>query len=309
MRRDWSWRESIQSIGSVVRRLVRYALLVTLFGALLVAIVVGLGVVSVPETLGDEVDHLVGELDVDRDGLSSNRERALGTDPWAWDTDGDRLGDGWEVKQRTDEGADLPGADPLRTDLYVQVSYATDVEALTETEKADLREVWAEMPVSNPDGSAGIDIHLVETALEEQPVLTTGSEMRDYQQRYYTRAYMGERQCSYHLSVVGEIAGEGIAGLGETPGRFSFVEGEYRSNILEGSVSLRVNTVTHELLHNVVGQTEFTDETGHTEGGWLSAGGDVGSTPEAEEYLSPTVADHLSEEGFAESEYYSRVRC
>jgi len=50
------------------------------------------------------------DLDPDDDGLTVEEETLAGTDPSRWDTDGDGLPDGWEVRHRLDPGSAL-GAD------------------------------------------------------------------------------------------------------------------------------------------------------------------------------------------------------
>ncbi|WP_394347808.1 hypothetical protein [Haloarcula mannanilytica] len=95
--------------------------------------------------------------DTDGDGLSDSLERSVyGTDPTDPDTDGDGYPDGMEVRC----GQAIPGADPLRTDIYVEVD-STQSTTLSDSVRASIVETFDSAPVSNPDGSTGIDIHLV----------------------------------------------------------------------------------------------------------------------------------------------------
>jgi len=95
--------------------------------------------------------------DTDGDGLSDSLERSVyGTDPTDPDTDGDGYPDGMEVRC----GQVIPGADPLRTDIYVEVD-STQSTTLSDSVRASIVETFDSAPVSNPDGSTGIDIHLV----------------------------------------------------------------------------------------------------------------------------------------------------
>ncbi len=105
---------------------------------------------------GEELTHGTDPFDpdTDGDGLSDGREVDLGTDPLAPDTDGDGLPDGAEV---TAEEA-LPGADPLRMDVYLEVDYEAD--AKPETSVARTKQAFANAPIDNPDGSRGIDLHV-----------------------------------------------------------------------------------------------------------------------------------------------------
>ena len=96
-------------------------------------------------------------VDTDGDGLSDTAETSVfGTNPSRTDTDGDGYPDGMEVHC----ARSLPGADPLRTDIYVEVD-AAGPEMLSEDVRQSIRDTFAEAPVLNPDGSRGIDIHLI----------------------------------------------------------------------------------------------------------------------------------------------------
>ncbi|WP_233563324.1 hypothetical protein [Haloarcula sp. Atlit-7R] len=95
--------------------------------------------------------------DTDGDGLSDSLERSVyDTDPTNADTDGDGYPDGMEVRC----GQAIPDADPLRTDIYVEVD-STESTTLSEPVQTSIVETFEKAPVSNPDGSTGIDIHLV----------------------------------------------------------------------------------------------------------------------------------------------------
>jgi len=86
--------------------------------------------------------------------------------PITRDTDGDGLPDIWEMRGYTHGGTfvDLPGygADPRRKDLFVWMDYmvkgGTSL-APTKTVIDNIKAVFANAPVSNPDGSTGITIH------------------------------------------------------------------------------------------------------------------------------------------------------
>ena len=95
--------------------------------------------------------------DTDGDGLSDSLERSTyNTDPTDADTDGDGYPDGMEV--RCEQA--IPDADPLRTDIYVEVD-STQATTLSDSVQTSIVETFENAPVSNPDDSTGIDIHLV----------------------------------------------------------------------------------------------------------------------------------------------------
>ncbi len=86
--------------------------------------------------------------------------------PAATDTDGDSLPDAWETNGYDADGdgdvdVDLPafGATPNKKDLFVEMDYMSG--RLASTAAFDrIKAVFAAAPVSNPDGSTGIRIHL-----------------------------------------------------------------------------------------------------------------------------------------------------
>ncbi|MBT8212292.1 MAG: hypothetical protein KJN71_04005 [Acidimicrobiia bacterium] len=102
--------------------------------------------------------------DSDGDGLTDAEELALGTDRFDPDTDDDALLDGWEVNGHPN-GTPLPGADPLRKDIYVEMDYMSRASALNglgpnQNVIDESVAVFANAPVANPDGSMGITFHL-----------------------------------------------------------------------------------------------------------------------------------------------------
>jgi hypothetical protein len=215
------------------------------------------------------------------------------------DTAGDRLRDDWLRAGRAPGGAPLPDGSVGRLDLYVVVVHGSNVEPLTGSEKRQLRAVWAEMPVENPDGSTGIDVHVVSGGQLDAPVRFGSSDSDDHT-RYYTEDVMGARQCRYHLVVLGEPTSR-FSGWGTTPGYSAFATG-VRNPDYRGNVSYRVRVMTHELLHNVVGHINdpgLPDRGAHTREGWL--GGD--------EYLSDATAAQLNETRFRGPGLYQNEIC
>ncbi|WP_432884440.1 hypothetical protein ACQPYH_43875 [Kribbella sp. CA-245084] len=84
----------------------------------------------------------------------------------ATDTDGDSLPDAWETNGYDANGdgvvdVDLPamGANPKKKDLFVEMDYMSG--RLASTAALDrIVQVFASAPVSNPDGTTGVKIHL-----------------------------------------------------------------------------------------------------------------------------------------------------
>jgi hypothetical protein len=228
------------------------------------------------------------------------------------DTDGDRLKDSWERAGETPDGVQLPDANPQRMDLYVQINYGSGTTPLSATEKRQLREVWASMPVDNPDGSQGITLHIDDQRPQGGLIdgdTTYAGTGDDEITRFYTPQFLGERSCRYHQVVVGQLQGETLAGRASAPGYAAYVDTERNENYVEltekadfdREVSPRVHVVTHELLHNVVGEV---DGSLHTNEGWLTP-----SAHPRDAFLSDATASEISANGLAGSGYYQHEVC
>lgn len=101
-----------------------------------------------------------GETDNDHDGLTNSEELKLGTNPNRADSDNDGLLDGWEVNGF--RGLDLKGmgCNPLRVDLICLISrFDTASETRMKSEMERVHKFYAELDVTNPDGSKGFSFH------------------------------------------------------------------------------------------------------------------------------------------------------
>lgn len=217
------------------------------------------------------------------------------------DTAGDRLRDEWLRAGETPGGAPLPDGSAERLDLYVYVVHGSNVEPLSAREKQQLREVWAGMPVENPDNSTGIDLHVESGGSLDHPVTFDGDVDPT---RHYDSALPPSHRCRYHLVVLGEPTTRTV-GRATSPGYGSFVTG-VRDPDYPGNVTSTVSVATHELLHNVVGRMDdprLPGDGGHTRSGWLAP------TVNGEEFLSQPTADHLNESRFSGSGLYQNDIC
>jgi hypothetical protein len=217
------------------------------------------------------------------------------------DADGDRLADAWEEEGVGPDGARLPGADPDRMDIYVQVNHGMNQQPLTDAEVRQLKRVWAEMPVENPDGSTGVTLHLVEGGSVGEPIVVSGSPDTEDMLAYYTPEYMGARPCRYHQVVLADLQAGNVVGWGGVPGWVALVEADRNQTAEGATVSERVATITHELLHNVAGQVEGQ---AHTSRGWLSHGATASN-----EFLSTPVTQDLNENGFVSTGFHQNRVC
>ncbi|SEW09231.1 zinc metalloprotease [Natrinema salifodinae] len=185
------------------------------------------------------------DSDTDDDGLADGAEvHEHGTDPAVADTDGDGLSDGTEVHRRNL----FPDADPLRTNIYVEV----DTMERTDFDRDEVDEIvsaFADAPLENPDGSTGAALHFEFDESIPWDSSTDAGELARYRSQYFDRAGQG-----YHyLVIVEDVAGDsgttnviGKAGLGTM-----MVEDQARPDATG-------TTVMHELGHSLgLSNTDF----------------------------------------------------
>jgi hypothetical protein len=128
--------------------------------------------------------------------------------------------------------------------------------------------------------------------------------LRDQEEKIYKQRVPESAQCSIYAVVLVDVTGDPvISGRGASPGYVSIVDG-HATQRYNTEYTVRTTIITHELLHNVVGR--FEDGSYHTSEGWLTGNpGEHGS----QFYMSEKTASHLSENGFAESEYFQDEVC
>lgn len=253
----------------------------------------------------DSMSDSGGQDDSEQGG--ENDDSAAPSDTDIEDTDDDGLPDSIEQAGETGDGYPLPDASPDQKDLYVHVYTSEGVEPLSAQEQRNLREIWGEMPVENPDGSEGIDLHIEQTVLSQEITADLTDEgLRELETSIYQDQLPAAAQCTVYTPVLipadGNPSDIEISGRGSSPGYLSIVDGTATQQY-DTSYSLRTAILTHELLHNIVG--EFEDGGYHTDEGWLSTGNEHGTNF----YLSEQTTEKLSEHGFAESEYFDQEVC
>jgi hypothetical protein len=101
-----------------------------------------------------------GAKDSDGDGLSDEKERKIGSDPYDLDSDGDGLLDGWEIHGHG--GLDLAamGCTATGKDVVVYLQRWSDVDGATiAREWTKIVAYYANLPIKNRRGPKGIRIH------------------------------------------------------------------------------------------------------------------------------------------------------
>lgn len=189
--------------------------------------------------------------DTDNDGLFDYAELNNGTNPLLSDTDKDGIWDGYEVENMAQYGAN-----PRRRDIFVEIDRMEDggsewwqqTRWLTESEKLELVNVFKNAPILNPDGTWGVDLHLVEHELVPyinvwnvdmygNPSSTDGNKCHEAY-RFYRDNYKSYGKGFYYCVL--EFGGNYSYDFGFTVGD------AYASNT--SSIS---NTFMHELGHSL----------------------------------------------------------
>ncbi|MDS0475568.1 hypothetical protein [Natrinema sp. 1APR25-10V2] len=154
-------------------------------------------------TDGDELetyDTDPTDADTDGDGLNDSAEATeYDTDPLVADTDDDGLSDGAEIHRR-----DLfPDADPLRTDIYVEIDAMEGTE-LGRTQTERIAAEFDDAPLENPDGSTGISLHFVYDETIPWEPSTSMNDLNGYRVKHFDRA----RQGYHYLAIVANVGGD-----------------------------------------------------------------------------------------------------
>jgi hypothetical protein len=225
------------------------------------------------------------KTDTDNDGLSDFEEYALKTDPRNPDTDGDNLSDVFESENvkfnptkydtdndnvydgmefQVDIGPDndkdgLPdlleteflasyGANPNRRDIFVEIDKmdCENTQWLTNDEKAELVLAFKNALIQNPDGSMGVDLHLIEDEVVpyaniwDEITDNAGHKMQQYSNpkwyeafKNYAENYRTYREGFYYCAIMDGGAGSLHYGFSVTWN------------------DLVVNTFMHELGHSM----------------------------------------------------------
>ncbi|MFC4449551.1 hypothetical protein [Halorussus aquaticus] len=178
--------------------------------------------------------------DTDDDALDDGPEvREYGTDPTAADTDDDGLGDGVEVRG----GSALAQADPLRKDVFLEIDYMRGT-TVPERKLERVERAFANAPVTNPDGSSGISLHV---RVSDSPIAAEQkTSLSEYSNTYYRSAYDTAGNGYFHALVVKEVPDESGNRVGLTS------TGNSGMIIEDRPSRVRVaKTIMHELGHNL----------------------------------------------------------
>ncbi|MDO1444639.1 hypothetical protein Q0590_00175 [Rhodocytophaga aerolata] len=206
--------------------------------------------------------------DADGDGLTASEEQTLRTDPNNLDTDGDGLWDGWEIHPTN--GVDLRalGASPLHKDIFVEMDYMSRADATNSlgpnpTVLLGIERAFASLPVNNPDGLSGINIHLVagnEVEYDEN--------LSPYAQEFFAlkaRHFDPNRAPFFHYMIwANSYSGGQSSGrsMGIPHSDFIVTLGRW-NNDKGGTNEQKIGTFIHELGHNLGLKHGGSDDEGY----------------------------------------------
>ena len=194
-----------------------------------------------------------------RTALASAALLVLGTVagiPNTWEMKGyDADGDG-----KIDVNYPAMGANPLKKDLFVEMDYMPGLLA-SEEELDRITEIFAKLPIRNPNGTTGINIHLdAGSARSAKYNLGGGNEVAHEQldsglQRWReirTKNMDPNRESVFHYMIWGDSYGDrGSSGQGWVGGRGFIVTVGPRFWGKSATPDVRVATFVHELGHNL----------------------------------------------------------
>ncbi len=183
------------------------------------------------------------------------------------DIDGDGIPNTWEMKGYDADGdgkidVNYPamGANPLKKDIFVEMDYMPDLLA-SEDELDRITEIYAKLPIRNPNGTTGINIHLdAGSARSAKYNLGGGNEIAHEQldgkmQRWgdlYLANMDSNRRSVFHYMIWGDSHDDtGSSGQGWVGGRGFIVTVGPRFWGTSATSDVRVATFVHELGHNL----------------------------------------------------------
>lgn len=287
------------SISSTLSGWIKKGVKTTLIYSLYLLIVIGLFIGGM--TISDDDDNDIESFTSKFENIGITvgdtiREVSSG------DADGDGISDTIEI---SNENLSVD-----KKDIRVVVVYGNNIRELSSDEKENLEEIWDRMDISNPSNSSGINFQLVDEVRADEnlyiPSDSSDSDRGSLLDEWYEK-YVDQSRCGdYHMVVLGEVRLDEFGGWGDAPGYSSIVDGR-GSNRYGLGYSDRTRLITHELLHNIVGDINGDHVQGdskHTSEGWLSE-----TVSSDDEYLSSSVADQLSNSGFEESVYHKISVC
>lgn len=204
----------------------------------------------------EEITEAFSPEDFDGDGLSDELEATYQTDPKNPDTDCDALYDGWEVREYNGVNLKALGANPRQKDIFVQMDYMSDRYYPSEKVLETIVSVFQSAPVSNPDGSSGINLHLIKG--EKIPLIKILKGSNSSLDALREKHFPPERRSMFHYAIWGnrysyksrgkKITNSSGFSKGIPGSSFFLALGHFPYH---GTTPVKVGTFLHELGHNL----------------------------------------------------------
>lgn len=217
----------------------------------LALLVCTIGVIGV--TLDNDGINVVQEVeagtnpiaaDTDGDGLNDSEELNVGTDPTKKDTDGDGINDFEEIQiQETVPEADL---NPLQKDIILEVDYYEGKEPPEKTVRI-IEETFNDAPVRNPDGSEGINAHVI---VDESFSGNGSVEFDEYKENHYQEMYDYNGKGAYHVLIVGHAVPSKLGIIGKS--------GNDIDGVLVDDMGMNEEALAHVIIHEMGHQLGLT---------------------------------------------------
>ncbi|MCY1035945.1 hypothetical protein OV207_31180 [Corallococcus sp. BB11-1] len=191
-------------------------------------------------------------LDSDGDGICNDAEARYGTNPYNTDTDGDRISDNAELFGYG--GVDLRyyGADPKKKDVFVEMDYYPGLKP-TQGALDRVTAAFAAAPVTNPNGTTGIALHLVadqqiaaaDVDLDLNPVWPDFDVIK--------AKYFNARRAPFfhYLLVADHYNAGGSSGISRGIPGHDFIMTLGNWSTPGGTEQQQAGTLMHELGHNI----------------------------------------------------------
>ncbi|WP_164011953.1 hypothetical protein [Pyxidicoccus trucidator] len=190
--------------------------------------------------------------DSDTDGICDAAENRYGTNAFSSDTDGDSISDFAELYGSG--GVDLRyyGANPKKKDVFVELDYYPNLKPM----QAALDRVtasFANAPVSNPDGSTGVALHLVlsnqiaaaDADMDLNPAWVDFDVIKN-------KYFPARRAPFFHYALIAnQYNAGGSSGLSRGVPGHDFIVSLGNWSTPGGTEQQQAGTIMHELGHNI----------------------------------------------------------
>jgi hypothetical protein len=150
------------------------------------------------------------DKDTDNDGLTDGEELQIGTDPLDTDTDNDGLTDGEELQINQEvQGITV---DPMQKDVIIEIDYYKNKKISDNTIQI-IEDEFSNAPIMNPDGTKGINTHII---VDESFNGSGSVGFEEYRENQYQDLYTYRGKGAFHVLIVDNAVPSKIGIIGQT---------------------------------------------------------------------------------------------